>query len=127
MAKIKITEKEHQIDGKLLDGAVKPFGTSAHIPFKREHMGKYINVVVPTDAFYCWVLPDVDLNKFVLEAKKIIDKHEGKMAYLLRSSLMNINMNKFQMNEMVAICDVLKSEKKCSEIIKKIWSLYPKI
>ena len=67
--KIKITNKDQEIEGKIHQGVVKPFGTSAHIPFRKEHTAKHINIIVPNDATYSWIFSEEELNQFIKESK----------------------------------------------------------
>ena len=46
MTKIKITEKEVEIEGKIEKGKVKPIGTSAQIPFKKKHMVTIVDIIL---------------------------------------------------------------------------------
>ena len=124
MVKIKIIQKEQEIEGKISKGVVKPFGNSAHIPFRKEHMGKYVNVVVPNEPIFCWVFSDSELKRFVKEAKKTINKTSSKMTFHYLSAVERIEENKFEVNDILIICNRLEEDKKCLDLVKKIRKVY---
>ena len=118
--KIKITNKEQEIEGKIEKGVVKPFGTSAHIPFSKQHTAKKVNIIIPTDTTYSWIFSDKELKQFVSEAKKIIEKENGKLAFYKLESLNRIKNSNFQIGDLAVICLILKENHKLKELVKKI-------
>jgi len=122
--KIKITNKEQELEGKIMAGVVKPSGTSAHIPFSKQHIAKKVSVIVSTEPFYSWILSDAELNKFILEAKKVIEKEGGKLAFYKLEKLERIRKSKFKIEDMERICEILKENNKLLPLTKKIEKLY---
>jgi len=118
--KIKITSKEKEIEGNITSGVVKPFGTSAHIPFSKQHIAKKVNVVVPVNPNYSWIFSESELNQFISEAKKIIEKEGGKLAFYKLESLNRIKSSNFQIGDLATICSILKENNRLNKLVKKI-------
>ena len=113
--KIKITNKEKIIEGSLKTGYVKPFGTSGHIPFSREHLGKKVNVIVPTDADYIWVLNEKVKDEFIKAVKKEIAEQGGKLAFYRKSTIDRIDKGNFKAIDLVKSLDLLGCSDKSKE------------
>ena len=47
--KIGIRLEKEYIEGEVIDSRVKPFGTSAHIPISKKHIGKRVLVIIPDE------------------------------------------------------------------------------
>lgn len=122
MAKIKITQKEQEIEGKLVSGEVKPFGTSAHIPFRKEHTGKVINVVIPNDPQYVWVFDKNALTRLCNEALKHVT--DGKTAFIQRSTIENVRSGKFMLHELEKTMELVKSSNTLKKDIQRIKASY---
>ena len=118
--KIKITEKEKTIEGKIIKGIVKPFGTSAHIPFSKQHIAKNINVIIPSDSNYSWIFSDKELNQLIIESKKLIEKEGGKLAFHKLESLERIKKSKFKIEDLSLICSILRENNKLIKLVNKI-------
>jgi len=118
--KIKITNKEQEIEGKIEKAVVKPTGTSAHIPFSKQHMAKHVSVIVPTDATYSWIFSDAELKQFVSEAKKLIEKDGGKLAFHKLECLKRIENSNFQIGDLAKICSILNENHKLGKLVSKI-------
>jgi putative transposon-encoded protein len=124
MVKIRITGKEHEIEGKIVNGIVKPFGTSAHIPFKKEYTGRHIKIIIPEDDEYAWIFSEEELKRFVKEGRNAINKHVGKMRFYYLDGLERIKENRFSKSDISVVCDALEKEKKCLDLVKKIRKEY---
>jgi putative transposon-encoded protein len=118
--KIKIINKEEIIEGKITKGIVKPTGTSAHIPFSKQHTAKHVKVVIPTDVIYSWIFSDIELKQFVSESKKIIKKEGGKLTFYKLESLKRIENSNFKLEDLIRICSLLTKNKKLINLVQKI-------
>ena len=124
MTKIKIIEKETEIEGTVEEKKVTPFGTSAHIPVSKKHSGKYVNVVVPTKSKYFWLLTDVELKEVNLVVNKIIEKKDGKLHHYRLGALSNINQTKFYLEDLQKIYELLKESKNHKHLVNKLKKAY---
>ena len=124
MGKIKITSKEKEIEGDVFGGLVKPFGTSAHIPFSRKYVGSHIDVIVPSERVYCWIFSERERSDLIREAYKILNEYSGKLHPLLVSAVEKIEANRFSIGELFAICDLLDDKRKLVKLVKKIRKNY---
>ena len=124
MAKIKITEKEIEIEGTVEEKKVTPFGTSAHIPVSKKHTGKYVNVVVPSKSKYFWLLTDVELKEVNIVVNKIIEKKNGKLHHYRLGALQNINQTKFYLEDLQKVYELLKESKNHKHLVKKLKETY---
>ena len=120
MPKIKIIEKEIEIEGTIEKGNVKPFGTSSHIPFTKKHLGKVVKVVVPIKPKYVWLISKEEKNKLLKYAKKNIEKENGKLKHYRLQSLRDLEKTEFDLDSLVKVLDFFHDK----ELIKKINSLY---
>ena len=120
MARIKVTEKHQEIEGKMFAGVVKPVGNSAHIPFRKEHVGKHVSVIVPSESMFCWIFSEAELKTFVSEGKKAINNHVGKMKPFWMQGLERVERNMFGVSDILAVCGALESEGKCKALTQKI-------
>jgi putative transposon-encoded protein len=126
MTRIRISEKHKEIEGKMFAGVVKPSGNSAHIPFSKEHVGKHVNVIVPSENVFCWIFSDAEKRKFVTEGRKAIEKHVGKMKPHWLDGLQRVENNLFSVSDILAVCDALENQitNKCRDITAKIRKTY---
>lgn len=122
--KIKITKQEKEIEGTIEEGTVKPFGTSAHIPFKREHLGKAVPVIVPTKPEYIWLLKEFERKKLIDTAKKIIIEENGRLEYHRSKLLEDLSKDKFNLDSLIKVIALLEKKGKEKEIINKVKKLY---
>ena len=123
--KIKITKEEKVIEGTVYGGAsVKPFGTSAHIPFKKEHTGKEVSVIVPTEPKYVWLLKDSEKKRIINETRKIIIEEVGELEHHRLNLLEDLKQNTFDLDSLLKIISLLETKGKEKELTKKIRKLY---
>ena len=122
--KIKITKQEKEIEGTIEEGAVKPFGTSAHIPFKKEHTGKEVSIIVPTKPKYVWLLKESERKTIINETRKIIIEEDGKLEYHRLKLLEDLEKDSFNLDSLQKILVLLESKGKEKELTKKIRKLY---
>ncbi len=121
MSKIKITEKEIKLDGKVEPGRVTPFGTaSAHIPFKKEHTGKIVSVVVPTNTKYTWLISQTDRNLLLSIARKNIQDADGKLEHYRLQLINDLEKEEFNLDSLIKILNFVPNIR----IVSKIKSLY---
>lgn len=120
--KIKITSQDRELQGKLEKGIVKPFGTSAHIPFSKKHMGKKINVIVSDSDRLSWVLSEQEREKSVLQFKNIVENKHPKMKFYHLGIIKRIRENDFTLNELDIFTGIL--EEKNPKLAKKINKIY---
>jgi len=124
MTKIKITKEEKELEGKIEEGDVKPFGNSAHIPFSKKHTGKKVNVIVPSHPHYIWLLTPSEKQKIIRITKKIIIKEDGKLEHYRLNLLDEISKEKFNIEALIKIVYILEKNNKEKQLIKKIKKLY---
>ncbi len=122
--KIKITKQEKEIEGTIKEGFVKPFGTSAHIPFNKEHIGKAVPVIIPTKSEYVWLLKEFERKKLIDVVKKIIIEEDGKLEHYRLELLEDLSKDKFNLDSLIKVIDILEREGKEKEIIRKVKKLY---
>lgn len=120
MAKIKIIEKEVEIEGRIEKGKVTPFGTSAHIPFKKQHIGKIVGIVVPTKGKYTWLLSNKEREELLDSARRNIEKENGKLRHPRLQLLDDLGNEEFNLDSLTKILIFIDNVK----IVKKIESLY---
>ncbi len=120
MAKIKITEKEIEIEGRIEKGRVTPFGTSAHIPFKKKHTGKLVNVVIPEKGKYIWLIDAEEKMLLLKSARKNIEKENGKLRHYRIGLINNLENEEFDIDSLIKILEFVSDKK----LVKKIKSLY---
>ena len=65
MVKIKIVQREQEIEGKIFEGKVTSFGTSAHIPFSKRFLGRKVKIIIPEEAECFWVFSEEERKEFV--------------------------------------------------------------
>ncbi len=124
MAKIKITEKEIEIEGTVEEKKVTPFGTSAHIPVSKKHSGKYVSVVVPSKSKYFWLLTSGELKEINIVVDKIIEKKDSKLHHYRLGCLKNINQTKFHLGDLQKVYELLKESKNHKHLVKKLKEAY---
>lgn len=120
MTKIKIIEKEVEIEGQIEKGRVTPFGTAAHIPFKKRHMAKVINVVVPNQPKYIWILNDKEKLALFKSVRKNIEKENGKLRHYRLGLIDELKNNEFDIDSLIKILEFVDNKK----LVNKIKSLY---
>ncbi len=120
MAKIKITDKQIEIEGKIEKGRVTPFGTSAHIPFKKKHTGKSVSVVVPASPKYVWLINKREKITLLKSAKENIEKKDGKLEHYRLGLIDELENDEFNLDALVKILEFVGNRK----LVRKIVSLY---
>lgn len=125
MSKIKITEKETKLEGLVEKGNVKPFGTSAHIPFTKKHMGKKVYVVVPDNGKLVWVLSDKDKQIATKSVEKYIIEQNGKVEHYRLGMLKNIQEDDFVLDDLIKFIQILinSGNQSLGSKIKMIYNL----
>ena len=122
--KIKIVKQEKEIEGEIIEGRVTPFGTSAHIPFRKEHLGKAVPVIIPTEPKYIWLLKEIERKKIINSAKKIIKEENGKLEHHRLKLLEELEGKTFDLDSLQKILILLENKGKLKELIKKITKSY---
>ena len=105
--KIKITKQEKEIEGSIVEGVVKPFGTSAHIPFSKKHMGKVVPVIVPSESKYVWLLKESEKKRIIDVVKEIIIKENGKLEFHRLNLIKDLETNNFDLDSLMKIINLL--------------------
>lgn len=124
--KIKITKEIKEIDGEITERPVKPIGNSAHIPFLKEHIGKIVNVVVPDEPSYVWVLPEELRKKLSNFAKKKIEAEYKKDRHIFLGYVEEFLENEFSLDALIKVLYVLEDEtslKKEVSLVKNIYQI----
>jgi len=125
MTKIKITKEIKELDGTVIEKSVTPFGTSAHIAFGKQHTGKIVDVVIPTEPEYTWILSLADLNSIVNACNKVLDKQgENKLTFFRRENIKNIQSKRFSFEDLQKVLEILKEDKKNSVLAEKFKKSY---
>ncbi len=118
--KIKITEKETEIEGKLEPGRVTPFGSSAHIIASKKHTGKIVKVVVPDNPKYTWLLSVTERKSLLDSARKNIEKENGRLEHLRMGVLKELEGEEFELDSLIKVLDFVDNK----VLVKKVKSLY---
>ena len=124
--KLKIVKEEKEISGVIVEKAVTLFGNSAHIPFAKQHTGKIVNVVVPDDPKYVWVLPTEDKKKIIKVCTDILKKKkETKMSSFYKSAVKSLSEKYLEIEDLQKILILLDDagEKKLSWKLKNTYNL----
>lgn len=116
--KIKIIEKEIELNGELEKGKVAPFGTSAHIPFKKRHIGKIVNVIIPEKTKYVWLLTPEEKNLLLSNLKKNIMKEDGKLEHFRLGALDDLKKEEFDIDSLEKLIDFLDYKNLKNKIIR---------
>jgi putative transposon-encoded protein len=124
MAKIKITEKSKEIEGSLKKGNVKPFGTSAHIPFSKNHLGKIVNVIIPFSPKYVWIFDEKLREKLIKSAKEVALKTSKKDTHYFLSCIEDFSNDEFSFNSLMKIILLLENDDNLKKDLVKIKSSY---
>lgn len=122
--KIKITKTEKEIEGTIEERKVTPFGTSGHIAVSKKHTGKYVDIVIPTEPNYFWILSDKELTEVVLVCKKLTKRNNGKLAHYKLEAISSITKTKFHFKDIYTVHEILKESKTHTHIAKKIKQSY---
>lgn len=120
MVKIKITEKEVEIEGKLQKERVTPFGTSAHIPFSKQHVGKVVNVIIPKESSYVWLISPKEKSDLLISARKNIEKENGQLRFYRLELIDQLEKEEFNLQHLIKILDFVSN----IDLVKKIKRLY---
>ena len=123
--KVKITKEFKTLDGEVISKAVTPFGTSAHIPFSRKHTGKLVDVIVPSEARYVWLLSGKELEDVINSCLKIIkSEKETKMTFQKFDHINNLKQKNFELQDLEEAIETLKRGKNKQTIAEKIEKIY---
>jgi len=90
-------------EGKIEKGKVKPFGTSAHIPFKKKHTGRIVDVVIPTKGKYTWLINLEERKSLFKSAKKNIEKANGKLEHYRLQLIDDLKNEEFGIDSLIKI------------------------
>jgi putative transposon-encoded protein len=125
MPRIKITEKETEIDGALFESSVKPFGTSAHIPFTKQQMGKKVKIIVPTETEYVWVFNSTFTKEVIKIATDYILQQNGKLEHYNKEIIENIKNENITQDDLIKFIQILinADAMKQAERIKEMYQL----
>jgi len=125
MTNIKITSKIEELEGEIINGKVTPFGTSAHIPFSKKHIGKKIKIIIPEEPNYIWILSDKDKQLALKSAEKYIKEQNGKFEHHRLGVLDNIKENDFNIDDLLKLIRFLieSGNQSIGLKIKKIYNL----
>ncbi len=118
--KIIVKEKEKSFEGKIIEGKASPFGNSAHIPISKEHVGKILNVIIPENTKYCWLLSTKEINEFLQYAKKHVMQSEGRLAHHKKALLTELAEDTFSIETLEKVLSYLPS----NDLTRKIKSKY---
>lgn len=118
MPKVKITKEIKELEGDVVEKVVTPFGTSAHIGFSKKHTGKYVDIVIPKEPSYSWILSKEELKTFTDGAKEIIE--DGKLRVHELDRVNRLKKLRFSLADLDYLCILLEEKNKCSVITKKI-------
>lgn len=124
MAKIKIIEKAYELKGSLKKGNVTPFGTSAHIPFSKEHIGKIVNVIIPDEPLYIWVFDKNFKSKLCNLAKNKIEKDFIKDRHYFLECVEDFSKKEFNINSIIKVIYVLEDNKTLKKELSLIKNTY---
>jgi putative transposon-encoded protein len=123
--KIKITKEIKELDGIVIEKTVTPFGTSAHIPFSRNHRGKIVSVIIPTNIKYSNIFSKEELKKIINACEKILkNKKENKILFYQRESIKNLKEKEFSYNDLVKVLSILNEDKTNFKLIEKLKYYY---
>jgi putative transposon-encoded protein/succinate dehydrogenase flavin-adding protein (antitoxin of CptAB toxin-antitoxin module) len=122
--KIRITKDEAELEGVVEKGFVKPFGTSAHIPFRKKHFGKEVFIVVPSEPKYCWLITDQKRKKLISSARRIIQERDGRLEHHYLEYLEDLSKEMFDLQSLIKIVQILEEVDIERELIKEIKILY---
>ena len=128
--KIKIIDNERTIEGEMKTALAKSFGSSAHIVIPKEHIGKYIEVVISDNGDYGWLLSEPLREKIVKVCEKIIkSKKDDKGKQYQLNDIQNLLKSKFKIVTLLRAIDLLKTEHEDSpdriyvDVIEKAYGL----
>ena len=120
MVKIRITSREIEIEGQIEKGRVTPFGTSAHIPFKKKHTGKVVSIVVSKNGKYIWLLNTQERKVLIESARKNIEKAGGKLRHYRLQLLEDLENKEFSIYSLIKVLRFVDNK----ELVNKIKGLY---
>jgi putative transposon-encoded protein len=126
MAKIKITEKTQEIEGNMKKGNVKPFGTSAHIPFSKSHLGKIVNVIIPFSPKYVWIFDEKLREKLIKLSKQSALKNSKKDTHYFLGCIDDFSKKEFNLDSLIKVIFLLENDKTLKDdlvLIKKSYNI----
>lgn len=122
--KIKITSADREIEGIVTEVEVKPFGSSAHIVMPKRHFGKIVNVIIPNNPQYVWILSDTELNEVMKVCYMIAVKENGKLEQVKLEAINNLKKTKFNIDDLLKVLEMLKKSPNHQHLVKKIQNYY---
>jgi len=122
--KIKITEKEKEIQGTIKEGILKPFGSSSHFITNKKHRGKYVNIIIPEKAKYGWLLSEFERDEIIKTCIKIAKQENGKLKKYKIQAIENLRNVKFNLDDLIKTLEILEKSEKHKQIIAKIKEAY---
>ena len=117
MKKIKVRQNEEVIEGSILDRNVKPFGSSSHVVLSKGEIGKYVQVVIPKNPMYSWLLSENERREVVAVCNKILKSKKSK-------GVENIKNTKFSLEDVEEVIKILNGSKKHLHIVDKLRKTY---
>lgn len=121
--KIKVTKEVKEYQGTITEKVATPFGNSAHINVGKKHTGKIIPIIDLTNPEYKWVLSSEDLKKVVQECKRLLKSDTSKLRHYKEGAVKNLQ-DRFVLEDLKKVLDILKKNKANSSLIKSIKSTY---
>lgn len=124
--KIKITDKEKNIKGTYKKKVVVPYGNSARIPEQKSNIGKRVYIIYPNKAYYSWVLSDDELKTLLKKTKSNLKNFETKHYLIYENAIKSIESNKFRLNDIRFVLDLIATESSMFKLHQKISKIYLK-
>lgn len=124
MSKIKIIDKSYELNGSLKKGNVKPFGTSAHIPFSKEHIGKIVDVIVPDEPLYIWIFDENLKVRLCNLAKNKIEKDFIKDRHYFLECVDDFSKKEFKISSLIKVIYILEDDKTLKKELSLIKNTY---
>lgn len=122
--KLKITNQTKEVEGKIENKVVTPFGNSAHIPISRKHSGKILPVIFPEETIFSWILSNEDLEKIIKAYNKILDTEDNRLKHHKRNAIKNLKSKRFSERDLHTVLTMLKKDSKNKSLIKKLNKFY---
>lgn len=125
MTKIKIINKERELEGSIKEARVMPFGTSSHIITSKEDIGKKVYLVIPHKAGYFWVQTNKDFDNFIKQCDiAITERVSDKMQQYYVNILNNIKKDNIDIDDFYKLVEILPNN---LPLKKKLLSLYAEL
>jgi putative transposon-encoded protein len=123
--KIRVTDKVKEIEGQIIERVVTPFGTSAHIPFSKQHVGKIVSVIVPEESEYTWVLSKKELDEVIKASDKVLkSQKESRLTFFKRGCINHLKDKIFSYDDLIKVLGILEESKNYKVLAEKIRKTY---